>query len=54
MCALLDVIGITVYSRMAASEAFIIGQTSERNQSTIPGIYYFSVMETGASVVTVP
>jgi len=36
---------------MPASEAYVVGQTSERNRSTILGIYYFSGME-GGGVLT--
>ncbi len=33
---------------MPVSEGYIIGQTTERNRSTVYGIYYFSMTETGA------
>lgn len=46
--ALLLIIGITTFVRMPVSEAYIIDQTTERNRSTIYGIYYFSMTETGA------
>ena len=49
--ALLAALGITIYARMPAAEAYLIGQTSERNRSTILGIYYFSAME-GNGVLT--
>ncbi len=49
--ALLVIIGMTVYVRMPASESYIINQTSERNRSTILGIYYFGAME-GGGVLT--
>jgi FSR family fosmidomycin resistance protein-like MFS transporter len=39
--ALLVLVGMTLEMRMPVSEAFITGQTSERNRSTILGIYYF-------------
>ncbi len=45
--ALLLVIGMAMYIRMPVSEAYIVGQTSARNRSTILGIYYFASMETG-------
>jgi len=38
---LLMLIGMSLDSRMPVSEAYITGQTSERNRSTILGIYYF-------------
>ncbi len=46
--ALLLLIGVIIFFRMPVSEAFIIGRTSERNRSTILGIYYFTNMEIGA------
>ena len=49
--ALLVTIGMILYVRMPVSEAYIISQTSERNRSTILGIYYFSAME-GGGVLT--
>lgn len=49
--ALLVIIGMTVFVRMPASESYIINQTSERNRSTILGIYYFGAME-GGGVLT--
>lgn len=49
--ALLVIIGMIVYVRMPVSEAYIVEQTSERNRSTILGIYYFSGME-GGGVLT--
>jgi len=49
--AVLVLIGMLLYVRMPVSEAYIIGQTSERNRSTILGIYYFSGME-GGGVLT--
>jgi MFS family permease len=44
-------IGIIIYVRMPVSEAYIISHTSERNRSTILGIYFFSGME-GGGVLT--
>ena len=49
--ALLVTIGMIIYVRMPVSEAYIVGQTSERNRSTILGIYYLSSME-GSGVLT--
>lgn len=49
--ALLIIIGMIMYVRSPVSEAYIIDQTSERNRSTILGIYYFSGME-GGGVLT--
>ena len=43
--ALLVIIGMVVYVRMPVSEAYIISHTSERNRSTILGIYYFTGVE---------
>jgi MFS family permease len=40
--AVLLIIGMSMFIRMPASEAYIVSQTSERNRSTILGIYYFS------------
>ena len=39
--AILLALGMTMYIRMPVSEAYIVGQTSEHNRSTILGIYYF-------------
>jgi len=49
--ALLITIGMVMYARAPVSEAYVIDQTSERNRSTILGIYYFSSME-GSGVLT--
>ncbi len=46
--ALLLILGITTFVRLPVSESYIIGQTTERNRSTVYGIYYFSMTETGA------
>ncbi len=40
--ALLLISGINIYVGAPVSEAFIMGQTSARNRSTIYGVYYFS------------
>lgn len=45
---LLFVLGITVFMRMPVAEAYIMGEASPRNRSTIYGIYYCSMTETGA------
>lgn len=42
------ILGITTFVRLPVAEAYIIGQTTERNRSTIYGIYYFSMTESGA------
>ncbi len=51
--ALLVAIGIVIYVRMPVAESYIIGQTSERNRSTILGIFYFSAMEGGGVMTSV-
>ena len=47
----LVIIGMITYIRMPTSEAYIIGQTSERHRSTVLGIYYFGSME-GSGLLT--
>jgi len=42
------ILGITTFVRLPVSEAYIIGQTTERNRSTVYGFYYFSMTESGA------
>jgi predicted MFS family arabinose efflux permease len=49
--AILLVIGMTIYIRMTASEAYIVSQTSERHRSTVLGIFYFGSME-GTGIIT--
>lgn len=49
--AVLVAIGMISYIRMPVAEAYIIGQTSEKNRSTILGIYYFVGME-GSAILT--
>ena len=49
--ALLVGIGVITYFRMPVSESYIVSHTSERNRSTILGIYFFSQME-GGGVLT--
>jgi MFS family permease len=44
---LLLVMGITIFIRLPVSEAYILGQSSERHRSTVLGIYYFGNMEGG-------
>jgi len=51
--AVLVLLGITIYARMPASEAYIIGQTSEHNRSTILGIYYLAMSEGGGILTPV-
>ena len=51
LVAALLIVGMIIYVRMPVSEAYIVGQTSERTRSTILGIYYFSSME-GGGVLT--
>ena len=46
--SLFFILGVTMFIRLPVSEAYIIGQTAERNRSTIYGIYYFSMTETSA------
>jgi len=45
--ALIWIMGITTFVRLPVSESYIFGQTTERNRSTIYGIYYFSMTESG-------
>ena len=49
--AVLLAIGVLVYFRAPASDAYIITGTSERRRSTVLGICYFGVVE-GAGVLT--
>lgn len=51
--AMLVLLGMIVFSRMSASECFIIRQTPAGNRSTILGIYYFSAMEGGGILTPV-
>lgn len=46
--ALIGIIGLTTFVRLPVSESYIMGQTTERNRSTVYGIYYFSMQESGA------
>lgn len=49
--AVLVSIGVIQYIRMPVTEAYIVSKTSERNRSTILGIYYFGAME-GSGLLT--
>ena len=51
--ALLVTIGMIMYVYSPTAEAYIVGQTSERNRSTILGIYFFSSMEGGGILTPV-
>lgn len=42
---ILTALGIAIYTRMPASEAYIVTQTSKHHRSTVLGIYFFSGME---------
>jgi MFS family permease len=48
---LLLVLGMIIYTRMSASESFIVTQTPAGIRSTVLGIYYFTGME-GGGVLT--
>ena len=48
---LLFVMGVCNYIRTPVSETYLVGQTTERNRSTVLGIYYFSTYE-GGGVLT--
>jgi len=47
----LIIVGITMFSTMPVSEAYIIARTSERRRSTVLGIYYFA-SRGGPGVIT--
>jgi len=49
--ALLLVLGTCLSARMPISEAYIVSRTTDRNRSTVLGIYYFTAME-GGGVLT--
>ena len=51
--ALLLILGICDYARMPVAEAYIMSKSTARNRSTIYGIYYFSMTETGAMLAPV-
>ena len=48
---LLFVMGVFNYVRTPVSETYLVGQTTERNRSTVLGIYYLSTYE-GGGVLT--
>ncbi|MBP1779960.1 MAG: transporter [candidate division NC10 bacterium] len=50
-CCLLFVLGVCNYVRTPVSETYLVSQTTERNRSTVLGIYYFSTYE-GGGVLT--
>jgi FSR family fosmidomycin resistance protein-like MFS transporter len=47
------IIGMTIYVKMPVSEAYIVGQTSERRRSSVLGIYFFGSMEGGGLLTPV-
>jgi len=48
VAAVMLVLGITTFMRMPVSEAYIIGETTERNRSFVYGFYYSTMTGTGA------
>jgi predicted MFS family arabinose efflux permease len=50
---LLLVIGVCTFMRLTVSESYIMEYTTERRRSTVYGIYYFSMTETGAVLAPV-
>ena len=48
LAAMMILLGIAQFIRMPVSESFIMGHTTEKNRSTIYGVYYFAMTETGA------
>jgi len=46
--AVMLLLGITTFMRMPVSEAYIIGETTERNRSFVYGFYYSTMTGTGA------
>jgi len=48
---ILVIIGILVYANATVAQAYIVDQTSERNRSTVLGIFFFGTME-GSGVLT--
>jgi MFS family permease len=50
---LLLIIGICTFMRLTVSEAYIMEYTTKRRRSTVYGIYYFSMTETGAVLAPV-
>jgi len=51
VAGIMFVLGICNYIRTPVSETYIVGQTSDKNRSTVLGIYYFSNIE-GGGVLT--
>jgi len=51
--AVLLAMGVMMYTRMPASESFVIAHTPEHRRSTIMGIYYFAGMEAGGLLAPV-
>ncbi len=49
--ALLAILGVIIYVNTTVTQAYIVDQTSERNRSTLLGIYFFGNME-GSGVLT--
>lgn len=47
------IMGMIIYIRMPASEAFIVNETNQRNRSTILGIYFFGNSEASALLTPV-
>jgi FSR family fosmidomycin resistance protein-like MFS transporter len=47
----LVIIGILIYANATVAQAYIVDQTSERNRSTILGIFFFGTME-GSGILT--
>lgn len=50
---ILFVLGICNYIRTPVSETYLVSQTSEKNRSTVLGIYYFSNIEGGGILTPV-
>ncbi len=46
--SLFFILGITTFVRWPVSDAYIIGQTTERNRSTMYGVFYFSMIASAA------
>jgi predicted MFS family arabinose efflux permease len=49
--ALLLAIGVTIYVRAPATEAYVVSQTDAKNRSTVLGIYYLGHQE-GSALIT--
>ncbi len=50
---MLVLLGMTIFSRMTASESFIVSETPAEKRSTVLGIYYFSGQEGGGILTPV-